>query len=94
VGASLYYMLTAKYTVDFPVPGEQSSSATVKHPLQIILEEPPLPVKLRRFDIPDSLAVVVDKAVKKDVTARYQSAAEFREALLSAARREGWLELK
>jgi eukaryotic-like serine/threonine-protein kinase len=93
VGASLYYLLSAQYSVDFPSESESSGSfgeAGYRHPMQIILEDPPIPLKVRNPDIPDSLAAVVDKAVVKDLEARYQTAMEFREALAEAAVNEGW----
>jgi len=45
----------------------------------------PTPIRDRDASIPTSLAAVVDKAVRKDVGQRYQSAAEFRAALHGAA---------
>lgn len=97
VGASLYYMLTAKYSVDFPnqsAQDEQAPSAgKSRHPLQIVLEDPPVPILERKPDIPESLASVVDKAVTKEVELRFQSAREFRKELESVAVKEGWLQL-
>ena len=94
VGVSLYYMLTAQYSVDFPTKSEitptTENAAKPKHPLQIVLEDPPIPVQKRKPDIPEELAKVVDKAVTKDVEARYRTAGEFRDALERVAVKFGW----
>ena len=95
VGTSLYFMLTARYSVDFP--GEENGdtpsavSRRMRHPVEIVLEEPPIPVMQRNPNLPPGLAAVVDKAVVKDLKMRFQTAAEFREELAKAARAEGWL---
>lgn len=89
VGTSLYFMLCAKYSVDFPNPEEPDAKS--RHPVEIILEEPPIPILERNKDIPEGLAKVVDKAVVKNVGKRFQTAAEFRAALVQAARTEGWM---
>jgi pSer/pThr/pTyr-binding forkhead associated (FHA) protein len=85
VGVSLYYMLCAKYTVEFPTPLEMLLRAAEKkkprHPVEIILEVPPIPLAMRKPDIPMPLARVVDRAVQKDFKNRFQSADEFRREL-------------
>ncbi|MCI0490259.1 MAG: serine/threonine protein kinase [Blastocatellia bacterium] len=53
----------------------------IMHPFQIILSENPVPIRQRDSSIPRELAEVVDRAVRKDAGARFQSAAEFRNAL-------------
>lgn len=53
----------------------------IKHPVNIILTETPTPVRDRDGSIPQQLAEVVDRAVRKDLEARYPSAAEFHAAL-------------
>jgi hypothetical protein len=85
VGVSLYYMLSSKYTVEFPTPLEILRGALAnrkpKNPVEVILEAPPIPLSQRRPDLPRSLAAVVDKAVDKDSDKRFQSARELKEAL-------------
>jgi eukaryotic-like serine/threonine-protein kinase len=54
------------------------------HPANIILNEEPKPVLQRNPSLPARLAAVIDKAVRKEVKSRYQSAAQFREELLAA----------
>jgi len=78
VGASFYYMLTARYTVDF-APGVRGQR--VRNPVEIILDDPPIPLLERRPGLDPDLAHVVDKAVQKDLNRRYDSAREFREEL-------------
>ena len=55
----------------------------MKNPLVIILTDPQIPIRTRNPNIPERLAQVVHKAMNKDISARYQSAAEFRRALES-----------
>ncbi|QWR76724.1 FHA domain-containing serine/threonine-protein kinase [Candidatus Magnetomonas plexicatena] len=83
VGVSLYYMLTAKYTVKYP-PESSRSGKKWRHPLDMVLEDAPIPILERNKDLPDALAAVVDKSVTKDEYKRFQSASEFREALCEA----------
>jgi serine/threonine-protein kinase len=101
-GVTLYYLLTGRYSFDFPGPMEAAALhreqagtwknveaalqalvryRRVKHPFFVILEEEPIPVRERDASIPAGLAAVVDRAVRKDARARFQSAAEFRHAL-------------
>jgi hypothetical protein len=54
----------------------------IMHPFHIILSEEPITIQQRDPAIPRQLAAVVDKAVRKEARERFQSAAEFRSALL------------
>jgi serine/threonine-protein kinase len=94
VGASLYYMLTAKYSVDFPDPAAEADKTSPgkkqRHPVQIVLEDPSIPILERNADLPPTLAKVVDRAVEKEVEKRYQSAVQFRAALEEVCVEEGW----
>jgi serine/threonine-protein kinase len=56
----------------------------MKSPHVIILSEEPIPILKRKADIPKKLAKVVDKAIQKEIPARFQSAGEFRQALQEA----------
>ncbi|MEW5723470.1 MAG: protein kinase [Thermodesulfobacteriota bacterium] len=85
VGVSLYFMLTGRFSVDF-----EGVDGGKRHPLEVILEDPPIPLLERRPHLSKTLAAVVDKAVVKEVSHRFQSADEFRSALLEASAREGW----
>jgi serine/threonine protein kinase len=75
MGATLYHMLTLRYPRDFP-PG--------KDPLQVILAGGVVPLRERDASLPHALGVVVDRAVEDDLSRRYATAGEFRDALSSA----------
>ncbi len=55
-----------------------------KHPFLIILGEEPIPIRERLPSLSPELAEVIDKSVRKDQNQRFQSASEFRQALLDA----------
>jgi len=52
------------------------------HPFNIILGKEPIPIRERDASVPARLADVVDRAVRKDISKRFQTAREMREALL------------
>ncbi|MBF0538940.1 MAG: protein kinase [Nitrospirae bacterium] len=83
IGVSLYFLLTAKYTIDVnkadDAPG--APKKRTRHPVEIILEDSTIPILKRKADLLPQLAEVVDKAVMKEADKRYQTADEFREAL-------------
>jgi serine/threonine-protein kinase len=89
-GVSLYFMLTGQYTVRYPalagVPAETGTQA--RNPIEALIEDPPIPIHDRAPTIPESIARVVDKAVQKELSQRYQTATELRNDLLSAAMQE------
>ncbi len=78
VGVSLYYLLTATYTVDFLAP---QATGRKRHPVEMIVEDPPVPILERGKTLPVQLAEVVDKAVRKTPERRYQTAFDFLLAL-------------
>ena len=92
VGVSLYYLLTAKYTVDFPTsikkfvsqPGQPQ-----RNPIQAILDDPPIPILKRNPSLPRKVAAVVDRAVQKDLEHRFTTAKTFRDELQGAIIAEG-----
>jgi len=84
VGASLYYLLTGSYTVDFSF-GRTGPGEKIRNPVEIILDDPPIPILERKADLDPGLASVIDKAVLKDLERRFQTAAELRSEL------EKWL---
>jgi hypothetical protein len=53
----------------------------IRHPFLVILEGKPVPIQNRNSPVPRRLAEVVDKAVRKEASERFQSAAEFCQAL-------------
>lgn len=75
VAATLYHMLTLSHPRDF-VPGAD--------PLQVVLAGGTVPIREREPGLPPSLAAVVDRALEDDISRRYPTAAEFRDALRQA----------
>ena len=53
-------------------------------PMHIILTEETIPVRERNPAISEKLARVIDRAVRKDISERYQKASDFRKDLLGA----------
>ena len=87
VGVSLYFLLTKKFTIDFPKPpspgGGGRNQAPPQHPIHAMIEDPPIPILERRPNLAPDLAEVVDTAVLKDVDRRYGTATQFLAALES-----------
>lgn len=78
--ASLYYLLTGKYVLDF---AHQARTSVVQ-----IITEPRVPLRARRPDLPLGLARVVDRALEVDAGDRFADVLEFRDALLPFANPE------
>jgi len=72
MAATFYNMLTGTFWRDFP-PG--------RDPVNIILNDPYVPIRERDRSVPRRLAAVIDRAASDDTKERYQTAAEFRGAL-------------
>lgn len=72
MGATLYFMLTGKFTRDF---------TRAKDTVTEILSKEVVPVRQRDPGIPHEVAEVIDRSISDDVNKRYPSAAEFRDAL-------------
>jgi serine/threonine-protein kinase len=75
--ATLYYLLTGKYTFDFTEDQVQAFG--------LILEGEPVPLRGRRPEVPEGLAAVVHQCLAKDPADRAPSAGAFAEGLLAFA---------
>jgi serine/threonine protein kinase len=53
----------------------------LKTPHLIVLSEEPIPIKKRAPQVPHELAKIVDKAIKKDINQRFQTATDFKREL-------------
>ncbi len=71
--ATLYYLLTCKYVYDESTGGGDL--------IRMLLEEPPIPVRERRPDVPEGLAEIIRKCLARDPKERYPDAALMRAAL-------------
>jgi len=76
LGVSLYFMLTTSYSVDFSF-GAAEKGQKVRNPVEIILDDPPIPILERRPELDNRLAQIIDRAVQKKSHERYGSAREF-----------------
>jgi serine/threonine protein kinase len=76
IGMTLYECLTG----DVPYSGSYPDVL-----VQVSNAAGPPEVRAKRADIPPALAIVIENALEKDVTARFQSAAELGRALVAAS---------
>ncbi|WP_405761222.1 serine/threonine-protein kinase [Streptomyces sp. NBC_01420] len=75
LAACLYHILTGQYPRDF---------ARDRDVWQVVLDMPAVPVREREPNIPRVLADVIDKALLEEPVIGFQTAEEFRDALLTA----------
>jgi serine/threonine-protein kinase len=71
--ATLYFLITGQYIYDEIQEGGDL--------IRTLLEEPPVPVRDRRDDVPAPLAAVIQKCLARDPEDRYPNATEMRRAL-------------
>jgi serine/threonine-protein kinase len=71
--ATLYYLLTCQYIYDEPSGGGDL--------IRMLLEEPPVPIRDRRPQVPKALATVIEKCLARDPKARFPDATSMRRAL-------------
>lgn len=92
VGVTLYVLLTGCFPFDIPGPLTiirrmvEGKDTVIKNPIEIVLYESPIPLRERASHIPEKLAKVVDKSIKKKPYERYLTAREFKEDILKAIR--------
>jgi serine/threonine-protein kinase len=70
--ATLYYLLTCQYIYDEPAGGDL---------IHMLLEEAPIPIRVRRPDVPKALDAVIQKCLARDPKERYPDATSMRRAL-------------
>lgn len=88
MGVTTYFLLTGLWPLpDFP-PAHEIKRGKVgllpRTPAQMVLSDRRVPLEERRSDLPRTLCRVVNKAIAMQPEERYQSAEEFRQALLKA----------
>ncbi len=71
--ATIYYLLTCQFIYDQVAEGGDL--------IRTLLEEPPVPVRKRRADVPLALADVLAKCLARDPNDRYPTAVSMRHAL-------------
>jgi serine/threonine-protein kinase len=71
--ATLYYLLSCRYIYDEPTAGGDL--------IRMLLEEPIIPIRERRSEIPEALDKVIEKCLARDPKARYADATSMRHAL-------------
>lgn len=88
MGVTLYYLLSGQSPLPgFPAPWQIMSGQVVRLPRtppQIILKDERLPLEKQNPNLPRRLCQVVNKAIAMKPEDRYQTAEEFRQALLES----------
>jgi serine/threonine-protein kinase len=72
--ATLYYLLAGEYIYDQPEEGGGDL-------IRMLLEEPPVPIRQRRPEVPPELEAVLMKGLAREPADRYRDAAALRRAL-------------
>lgn len=71
--ATLYFLLTGQFIHDDVGEGIDI--------VELVLEQPPVPIRQRRPEIPPALAAVIDRGLSRDPADRFPSASALRQAL-------------
>lgn len=79
VGMTAYSLLTGTIALDIP------KKSSVANTIRAIFEEPAIPIRQRAPHLPQPVCDIIDRALDKDPTKRWQSATAMRNALLHAA---------
>ena len=78
MGMTGYTLLTGSHALDI------SPRAGIAETVKAIFEKPIVPLAIHNHEIPNQLAMVIEKAISKEVEQRWRTAGEMREALLRA----------
>ena len=78
VGMTAYSLLTADIALD------HSPKASIAETIRAIFDQPNVPLRRRVPDVPEQVAGIIDRALAKDPSQRWQSAGAMRTALLHA----------
>ncbi|MEM2936416.1 MAG: FHA domain-containing serine/threonine-protein kinase [Candidatus Bathyarchaeia archaeon] len=86
MGMSLYHLITGGFPYDFPTRDKLremiSKGVRPRDAVAIILgDDKPVPIEKKVAEIPSKLAVAINKAIDKDPSRRFQTAAEFKNAI-------------
>jgi eukaryotic-like serine/threonine-protein kinase len=73
-GASLYWLLTGRKIYDPP--------RGLSRQILMVLQDPPVPIRSRRPDLPARLAPVIDRSLAREPDQRFADAKDMRRALL------------
>jgi eukaryotic-like serine/threonine-protein kinase len=79
VGMTAYSLLTGTIALEIP------KKSSVGNTIRAIFEQPNIPLRQRAPHVPQSVCEIIDRALEKDPTKRWQSATAMRKALLHAA---------
>ncbi len=90
LGVTSYYVLTGRLPFDVASPLErllgEGRGKKQKDPILVVLEDEPIPIRQRNEKIPEPIAAVIDRAVRKKEMERFRTAMEMRQSLEQAAR--------
>jgi serine/threonine-protein kinase len=78
VGMTAYSLMTGGLALDLAV------KTSVAETIKAIFEQPPIPVRHRAPQVPEPIAAIIDRALVKDPSQRWQSAGAMRTALLNS----------
>lgn len=79
LAATFYFALSGQYPRDFGT----------RDPIAAVLHDEPIPLQAREPSVPQPIARVIDRSLRKALADRYRTALEFREALDGAVRSGG-----
>jgi serine/threonine-protein kinase len=83
VGMTAYSLLSGQLALNI------GRKATMSETIKAIFEQPPIPLRQRAPQLPEVLCEIIDRALVKEPSQRWQSAGAMRTALLHASRDSG-----